>query len=114
MIALLWVGLAAACEGGPAVTAAMDRAQWLGWAGAALNLLIAGGATAWVRRRGLGLRPVVGLWALALGHPGIWQSAYAGDCGRTRLEGSLLFGASALFVLAWTLLRPRPADQPSS
>jgi hypothetical protein len=48
---------------------------------------------------------------MALGHPAWWISARSGDCGRARLEGSVLFLAAAAGVLIWSLLRPAPAGE---
>jgi hypothetical protein len=111
MSLLLWVGLALACSGGPEVVEIIERSERWGLLLGAATVGLAAWTTLRARRRGLSLRPVFGLWAMALGHPAWWISARSGDCGRARLEGSVLFLAAAAGVLIWSLLRPAPAAE---
>lgn len=110
MSLLLWVGLALACSGGPEVVELIARAERWGLLLGVATVGLAAWTTLRARRKGLSLRPVFGLWALAIGHPAWWISAASGDCGRSRLEGSVLFLAAAAGVLIWSLLRPAPVD----
>jgi hypothetical protein len=101
-------GAALACSG-PGAAAAIERAELGGWRLAAGTLSLVGVATLLARRRGLGRGPVAAGWVLVVVHPGLWLGARGGDCGQTRLEGSVLFACMGAALLLWSLWRPPEA-----
>lgn len=98
-------GVAWACSG-PGAAEAIARAEMGGYALAAFTLLSVLGATLLGRRRGLGRGPVAAGWVLVAVHPGLWLGARSGDCGQTRLEGSVLFACMGVALVLWSIWRP--------
>lgn len=108
-LGLVLPGVAWACSG-PGAAEAMARARYGGWGLAAVTALGVAGATLLTRRRALGRGPVAAGWVLLAVHPGLWLGVQGGDCGRARLEGSVLFACMGVALAMWSFWRPSPAD----
>jgi hypothetical protein len=109
LVALCWPALGWACSG-PGAAEAMQRARYGGWGLALLTGIAVLGATVLVRRRGLGLGSVAAGWVLVAVHPGLWLGVDGGDCGQSRLEGSVLFACMGVALAMWSFWRPHAAD----
>ena len=103
----LWSAAAAASTCGGADTDALGaRNELVGWALAGVTGIGVFVATLLCRRRGLGLGPVSAGWVMLGVHPAFWLGVDGGDCGRTRLEGSVLFACMAIALVMWAAWRP--------
>ncbi len=96
--------LAFGCSG-PGAMAAILRAERLGWMLWGVNLLLVGAAALIPRVRAGGWRKLRPLLLLVVLHPGCWLSARMGDCGMTRLEGSVVFLALTPLVVGFLFWR---------
>ncbi|HEY3355858.1 MAG TPA: hypothetical protein VGQ83_21575 [Polyangia bacterium] len=94
-LALLAPAIAWACSG-PGATAAILRAERLGWLLFAASVLVAAAGVTLLRRLGSPWGRAAWLAAPLLVHPGWWMSARGGDCGITRLLGSYVLTAVTL------------------
>ncbi len=99
-------GVALACSG-PHAREVMERATIIGWACAALSIVftLASSRRAFRSKSNL-VRGAAWLsMVLCAIHPGIWTSAYIGDCGATRTIGSFVVLAMHFAAFALTLAR---------